>query len=136
MTTETELAQAIETAFIHCRPGGVAIFAPDCVRETFTSSTDEGGHDGDGRALRYLEWTWDPDPSDTTYIVDYAYLLREDGQPMRCVHDRHLEGVFSRDVWLRLLEQAGFRASVRPLVHSEVPAGSVEVFVAVRVDGA
>jgi hypothetical protein len=43
-----------------------------------TPGTDEGGQDGrDGRGLRYLEWTWDPDSTDDTYIVDYAFLLRE-----------------------------------------------------------
>ncbi|MGE0539979.1 MAG: trans-aconitate 2-methyltransferase [Dehalococcoidia bacterium] len=135
MTTLDDLRLAIETAYLHCRPGGVAVFAPDHVRENFVPSTDCGGHDGDGRALRYLEWSWDPDPTDTTYLVDYAYLLREEGQPVRTVHDRHIEGLFGRGDWLRLLEAAGFRAEVRPLVHSEVPEGSVEVFVAVRPDG-
>jgi SAM-dependent methyltransferase len=132
MTTVDDLRRAIETAYVHCRPGGVAIFAPDHIRENFTSSTDCGGHDGDGRGLRYLEWSWDPDPTDTTYVVDYAYLLREDGQPMRTVHDRHLEGLFGREEWLQLLGATGFQASIRQLVHSEVPAGSVEVFVAIR----
>jgi hypothetical protein len=32
MTTERELRAAIETAFVHCRPGGAALFAPDHVR--------------------------------------------------------------------------------------------------------
>jgi SAM-dependent methyltransferase len=136
MTTEADLRRAIETAFVHCRPGGVAIFAPDHVRETFAPSTDHGGNDGDdGRALRYLEWTWDPDPADTTYVVDYAYLLREDGQPPRCVHDRHVEGLFGRADWLQLLAEVGFRASVRPLELSDWPAGSTEVFVAVKPEG-
>ena len=31
MTTESDLRLAIETAFVHCRPGGVALFAPDFV---------------------------------------------------------------------------------------------------------
>jgi SAM-dependent methyltransferase len=132
MTTEADLRRAIETAFVHCQSGGVAIFAPDHVRETFAPSTDAGGHDGDGRALRYLEWTWDPDPTDTTYLVDYAYLLHEEGQPMRCEHDSHVEGLFSRADWLRLLAEVGFSATVRPLEHSEVPLGSTEIFVAVK----
>jgi SAM-dependent methyltransferase len=135
MTTLDDLRLAIETAYFHCRPGGVAVFAPDHVRETFASSTDCGGHDGEGKALRYLEWSWDPDSTDTTYIVDYAYLLREDGQPVRTVYDRHIEGLFGREDWLRLLEETGFRAEVRLLIHSEVPEGSVEVFVAVRPNG-
>ena len=62
---------------VHCEPGGAALFAPDHLRETFQPSTDHGGHDDGVRGLRYLEWTWDPDPSDTTYTVDYAYLLRD-----------------------------------------------------------
>ena len=39
LTTEADLRQAITTAFVHCRPGGVALFAPDHVRETFVSTT-------------------------------------------------------------------------------------------------
>jgi hypothetical protein len=54
LTTERDLAAAIETAFIHCRPGGVALLAPDDFQETFVSSTEVGGTDGDGRSLRYL----------------------------------------------------------------------------------
>jgi len=130
LTTEADLRQAMVTAFVHCRPGGVAIFAPDHLRETFVPGTEEGGHDGDGRALRYLAWTWDPDPADTTCVTDYAYLLREDGRPLRCVHDRHVEGLFGRADWLRLLAQVGFDATVRLLEHREVPPGTVEVFIA------
>ena len=46
LTTEEELRQAMATAFFHCRPGGVAIFAPDHVRETFAPWTEHGGHAG------------------------------------------------------------------------------------------
>src|SRR5215210_8346291 len=74
MTTEDDLLQAMSTAFVHLRPGGVAFFAPDCVRETFAPLTDHGGHDSPGRGLRYLEWDTDPDPSDNTFVVDFAYL--------------------------------------------------------------
>jgi SAM-dependent methyltransferase len=132
LTTEVDLRRGIETAFAHCRPGGVAIFAPDHLRETFAPGTEEGGHDGAGRALRYLAWSWDPDPADTTCVTDYAYLLREDGRPLRCVHDRHVEGLFGRDDWLRLLAEVGFAVTVRPLEHSEVAPGAVEIFVATR----
>jgi hypothetical protein len=131
-----DLARAMDTAFVHTRPGGVTVFAPDCVRETFRPRTDHGGHDGDRRALRYLDWTHDPDPADTSYIVDYAYLLLEDGALPRCVHDRHVEGLFGREVWRRRLTEAGFdRVSIRALEHSEVEPGEVEVFVAVKPGG-
>ena len=78
MTSEADLIAAMRNAYRHCRAGGVALFVPDCVRETFVGETRHGGHDGeDGRSLRYLEWTIDPDPVDTTYRTDFAIVLRE-----------------------------------------------------------
>ncbi|TMB97263.1 MAG: class I SAM-dependent methyltransferase [Chloroflexi bacterium] len=133
MTTEGDLRAAIETAFAHCRPGGAALFAPDHIREKFSSSTDHGGHDGaGGRALRYLEWTYDPDPEDSTYTVDFAYLLREADGTVRVEQDRHVEGLFSRRTWLRLLDEAGFEAQALLFEHSEEEPGSMEVFLAKR----
>ena len=132
MTTEADLRMAIETAFVHCQPGGAALFAPDFVRENFRLSTDCGGHDNQTHGLRYLEWTWDPDPADTTYVVDYAYLLRTPDGATRVEHDRHVEGLFGREEWLRLLSEAGFQARAVPLDHSELQPGSHEVFVAKR----
>src|SRR5690554_3748152 len=35
MTTEADLRAALETVATHLRPGGVALVAPDCTRETF-----------------------------------------------------------------------------------------------------
>lgn len=135
MTTEEDLRRAIETAFVHCAPGGAALFAPDHVRENFRPSTDHGGHDREPAGLRYLEWTWDPDPGDTSYVVDYAYLLREPDGSVRVEHDRHIEGLFARADWLRLLSDVGFQANVVPFEHSEVEAGTCELFVARRPDG-
>jgi SAM-dependent methyltransferase len=130
MTTEAELRRAMETAYVHCRPGGVAIFCPDHVRETFQPSTDHGGHDGaDGRGLRYLEWSWDPDPADTTYVTEYAYVVRDADGSVRVEHDRHVDGLFARADWLRLLSEAGFEPGVVPFQHSEVEYQS-EIFVA------
>ncbi len=133
MTTTEDLTQVLATAFVHCRPGGAALFCPDRLRETFRTGTDWGGHDGDGRrAARFLEWTWDPDPLDTTCTVDYAYLLRDADGSVRVEYERHLEGLFPRATWLELLEEAGFRARAVPVEHSELEPGSYEVFVATR----
>jgi SAM-dependent methyltransferase len=134
LTTEDDLRSTMATAYAHCRPGGVAVFAPDYTRETFAPATTHGGHDGDQRALRYLAWIWDPDPADTTYVVDFAYLLHEDGQPIRVVHDRHTHGLFGRADWLRLLHEVGFEPAARPFEHSELPANAVTVFVGVKPD--
>ena len=112
MTTPQDLGTAIETAFIHCKPGGVALFVPDQVRETFKPSTDHAGKDGDGRALRYLEWSYDPDETDTMYTVEYVFLLREGSGPARIEHEQHICGLFPRADWLRLLQDAGFQTEV------------------------
>ena len=37
----------MSNAYRHCRAGGVALFVPDCVRETFVAETRHGGHDGE-----------------------------------------------------------------------------------------
>ena len=40
MTTEADVTAAVETAAVHCKPGGAALFAPDHVRENFRPGTD------------------------------------------------------------------------------------------------
>lgn len=116
MTTESDLAAAIETASAHTRSGGAALFAPDYVKESFRAGEDAGGSDEGSRGMRYLEWVWDPDPNDTTYIVDYAFLLR-DGLDTKVAHDRHVEGLFPRATWTSLLEKAGYQVEsiARPI---------------------
>ncbi|MDP2359932.1 MAG: class I SAM-dependent methyltransferase [bacterium] len=133
LTTRADLLAAARTAFAHCRPGGAALFCPDHTRESFTPGTSQGGHDeADGRrGLRYLEWTWDTDSADTSYVCDFALLLREAEGRVRCVHDRHLMGCFPRRVWLETLAEAGFLARALPFVHSEAAPGG-EVFLALR----
>ena len=135
MASEEDLRKAIETAWFHCRPGGAAIFAPDFVRETFRAFTFHDGHDEGGRGLRFLEWVSDPDPSDTTYIVDFACLLRERDGSVRVEGERHVEGLFARADWLRVIAGVGFRPEVVPMEHSEAEPGSYEVFVCRRAPG-
>lgn len=130
MATEMDLRKAMETAFAHCEPGGAALFAPDHVRESFRPSTDHGGSDEGERGLRYLEWTWDPDPADTSYLVDFAFLLRERDGSVRVEHDRHVNGLFARADWLRLLSEVGFRPRAVPIEDSELEPGECTVFIA------
>jgi len=131
MTTEQDLRAAIETAFVHTRPGGAAVFAPDCTLEGFRPQSDCGGGDGvDGRSLRYLEWTWRKDASEDTYQADFAYLIREPSGKVRVEYDPHEFGVFPKATWLELLREAGFRPRYRTYQHSD--AGKLVAFAAVR----
>jgi trans-aconitate methyltransferase len=120
MTSTRDLASAVETAFIHTKPGGVALFCPDHIRETFKPSTEHGGSDADGRGLRYLQWTWDPDPHDSSCVTDYAYLLRDRDGSVSVLHDRHECGLFGSEEWNAILEGVGFVPSLLPFDHSEV----------------
>lgn len=134
MLSTEDLARAMETAFIHCRPGGAALFAPDHTRETFRPSTSHGGHDCGNRSLRYLEWTWDPHAEDTTYISDMVYVLREGAGEPRCVLDRHTCGLFGHDDWIGMIKRTGFKALSMPFEHTEIEPGSAYIFLGRRPD--
>jgi SAM-dependent methyltransferase len=111
MATEDDLRQAMKTAFVHCRPGGVALLIPDHITENFQPGTDHGGSDADdGRGVRFLEWTTDPEPSDTSISTDYTFVLRGRDGRTRLVHETHVTGLFPRQTWLRLLADVGFEA--------------------------
>jgi SAM-dependent methyltransferase len=116
MLTRAELREAIETAYVHLRPGGAAIFAPDGVRDDFADATELLEFNRGARAMRGVQWTWDPDPSDETVQTDYAFVLR-DGVQTSTVHDVHVSGLFPRSAWLEILESVGFRVELieRPL---------------------
>ncbi len=132
MTSEDDLRQAVQTVYAHCRPGGVAVLVPDDIAENFEPETEHGGHDApDGRGVRYLAWTTDPDPDDSTSVTEYAFLLREADGSVRVAQDTHVLGLYSRETWQRVLAEAGFQVRSVAEVTSEdrLPR---EFFVGVR----
>ena len=135
MTTQADLRLAVETAFAHCRPGGLALFVPDDTEETFTGGTDHGGSDAgddpDGPGVRYLEWTRRAGAGQPGVVTDYVFVLREADGGTRVVHETHRTGLFGRAVWLRLLAEAGFdpRAVTEETTEDRAPR---EVFVGHR----
>lgn len=109
MTSEAMLRAALATAAAHCKPGGLLMVVPDCVRETFRPGTEHGGEDGaDGSGLRYVEWVFDPDPNDCTYDGVFAFLLRDARGRITVETDRHRCGLFARRQWLKWIAAAGF----------------------------
>jgi SAM-dependent methyltransferase len=110
ITARVDLESVVQTAYVHCRPGGAVLFVPDTLRDSFQPATSHGGHDGAGRAARYLEWVHDPDPDDTTYLADYVFVLRDADSIPVVVFDRHELGLFSEANWLDILGAAGFEA--------------------------
>lgn len=112
LSSMEDLRKALETCHLHCRPGGSTLLAPDYVRESFVTGVEHGGRDGHDQSLRYLDWTWDPDPDDTSYLSDFVFLLRLPDGSMRVEHDRHVFGLFNREDWMRLLREAGFEPRI------------------------
>lgn len=133
MQSVEDLRSSIQTAYVHCKAGGVALFAPDHTSETFRPATSHGGHDRGSRSLRYLEWTWDPDPRDTTYEAFMVYVMRKGDGSIHCVEDIHRCGLFSREFWLRTVEEAGFESRMIPFEHSEIEARSSDVFLGLKL---
>jgi SAM-dependent methyltransferase len=116
LMTESDLRAAIETAATHVRPGGIVLLVPDATAEIFASGTDSGGHDAeDGRGLRFLEWTHAPEPGASSYLVDFAIVVREGDGATRVVHDRHELGLFPEATWLRLLRETGLEPLELPV---------------------
>ncbi len=120
MTSEADLRSVIETAFGHCRPGGIAVFVPDRTLESFQAESDQGGSDDpSGRGAHFVARLWDPDPADCWVQGDYTFLLRETDGSVLVVRETHRMGLFSRYVWLALLADAGFRPEAVTEVTTE-----------------
>lgn len=113
MTSRADLLKAFQTAAAHLNPGGLVLVVPDETKETFHPGTECGGSDDPqtGRGLRYLEWSYDPDPDDEVCTTQYAFVLREADGTARSLHETHFGGLFDRGTWLDLLEAAGFEAN-------------------------
>jgi len=110
VTSRDDLAMVIATAFAHCRPGGIAVFVPDYVKDDFRALTGGGGggEDSTGRKATFRERTWDPDPADDWVQAEYEFILREADGTVEVVKETHRLGVFARETWRQLLVAAGF----------------------------
>ena len=112
VTTTDDLARVIETAYAHCRPGGISVFVPDYLKDDFRALTGAGGGGTDqtGKQASFTERTWDPDPSDDWVQAEYEFTLRDVAGKVRVIRETHRLGAFGRATWLDLLASAGFVA--------------------------
>ena len=103
---------AFETALPICAPAVRRSSSPTtCARPTPTPPTTGVTTlptRSDPRALRYLQWRTDPEPTDTWYLDEFAYLLREADGSIHVSSDRHMLGLFPRATWFELLADIGF----------------------------
>ncbi|MCB9143375.1 MAG: class I SAM-dependent methyltransferase [Anaerolineales bacterium] len=121
LTSEDDLLAAMTTVFVHCRPGGAALFCPDETLETFHPYTRNGGHDtsdGSGRGLRYVEWVRDPNPGDGRYVMEMGICCCTATARCRPSTTGYRSAVFSCGTWLRLLAEAGF-STPELIIHED-----------------
>jgi SAM-dependent methyltransferase len=104
-----DLRLAIETAAAHCRPGGIVLFVPDYVKETFEEFTGGGGGgiDETGRTASFSERTWDPDPGDDWVQADYEFVLRTAAGDEKVIYESHRLSAFSQATWQAQITSAG-----------------------------
>jgi len=121
MQTEADLRAAFATAAAHLEPGGVFITAPDHFRETFRDPHVDASTRSDGKTeLTFIEFTCDPDPTDTTVETIMFFLIRT-VNGLRIELDRHITSLFPRQNWLDLMEQTGFQVEQRPGGQGDAP---------------
>jgi SAM-dependent methyltransferase len=111
-----DLRQVIDIAAAHTRPGGIALFVPDYVQDTFHElfGSGGGGVDAAGRTADFTERTWDPYPGDDCVQADYEFRLVEADGTTRVIHESHQLSAFSRELWRELIKQAGFELADWP----------------------
>lgn len=120
MISEDDLRATFATAAAHLDQGGVFITAPDWLRESFKDPSVDYGTNTDGKvAFTNLQYTYDPDPSDTTIESLCFYLIRE-GPNLRVEQDRHVTGLFALETWIGLMKETGFSVEKIPYdVHDD-----------------
>ena len=125
MLTEADLRAAMETAFVHCRPGGLALFVPDDTARDRSSPGPTTAATTAPTAAAPATWSGPGTPTPTTRwsTTEYAFVLRDADGSVRVVHETHRTGLFGRDVWLGLLAEAGFepRAALEETTEDRPP---------------
>ena len=112
MLTEADLAAAMATAAAHLKPGGLALLAPDWLRDTFAGPKVIDWTRSDRAVdITFIEYIADPDPTDSVIESVFLFIINRDGR-ITVEQDRHLSGLFAESVWRRLLSEAGLTAEL------------------------
>ena len=134
ITEEKGLMEVFKTARHHLAPGGVVFIMPDEFKESYVPATTCGGHDRGDRGLRYLEWTYDPDPADSRVTVEYAYIMRDEKGKVYHEHDQSEYGLFPQRTWQELLNRSGFNVHFEKVKFPDQPNQIYYAIIGIRTD--
>jgi len=133
MLSDTDLIAAMTTAREHLKPGGVALLMPCYTRETFAPFDVSHRIDvTQPQLVGYVAQAYDPDPSDTLYVLDFMLLTREADGRLAVHEDRHTLGLFSSDRWLAALKASGLAGEARVLKMKTTTMPGTPIFVGKR----
>ncbi|MSP11395.1 MAG: class I SAM-dependent methyltransferase [Chloroflexi bacterium] len=120
LLAEDDLRATFKTAAAHLEAGGILVIAPDWYRETFPDPyVSHSTTVKDGIELTFIEYEYDPDPSDTTVETVMLYMIREGGK-LRIEEDHHINGIFPLQTWIDLMQAEGFSVEKFPYpVHQD-----------------
>ena len=113
MLTEDDLAQAIKTAVLHLKPGGVLLVVGK-TREIFMNNNFAYSGHKNGVHVTLLENNHVyPDQPDF-YEAVFCYLIREK-QELTMHTEQHVLGLFSEEQWTGVFKRAGMTMDQKPL---------------------
>jgi cyclopropane fatty-acyl-phospholipid synthase-like methyltransferase len=123
MTTQRDLLKTFKMADKHLKPGGVMIVHPGKTKSKFKQNTTYVWRSKRGDMdITFIQHNFDPNPRDNTFERTFIFLIRKKGK-LRIEHDFHPGGIFTLNVWRKLLKQAGFKIrEEKDKMTSGVPA--------------
>ena len=113
MVTRDDLRQAIRTAAVHLRPGGVLVVVGK-TGETFRDNNFAYTGQRDALHVTVLENNYIHPYRPDTYEATIVYLIREQGE-LRIRTECHVLGLFPRPVWEETFAEAGFSIEISDL---------------------
>jgi len=119
MTTEVDIEKTILTAYKHLNPGGILLFITH-IKEEFTENNFVYTGSKDDLEVTVFENNYYPDPEATTYEATIVYLVRREGK-LDIYTDRHVLGLFRRDIWLEIIRSAGFEVQLQKQEDTYAP---------------
>jgi len=136
MPTLEDTRQAVSTACSHLRQGGVFLFTA-LLKEEFRENNFAYTGSKEDIEVTVFENNYRPDPESSTYEAAMIYLIRCAGE-LEIHTDIHQGSLFSKETWIRLLEEFGFEIVETKMTDNYSPyllgesSYPIQVFICVK----
>ncbi len=112
MTTRADLQQVFKRAFAHLEPGGIMVVTPDVTLESFIQNYTQVFHSLKSdkypqTEIVYITTDYSSNAESEKYETSFIYQIRTNGK-LKIETEVHEFGLFSLQVWIDLLKNAGY----------------------------